>query len=362
MNKKITSFLILIYILLEIMSFFNYTFFTFFNNYNVLFSFIVFFLIYAGNIDKFDKKDLYFTILLSIALIFSTLLNNGSIGSVLNIICLVLGIVIFSKISISNSCYKLIIVLLILLLGFDMYKSLSVYNTTLYYKNTDFNSNTIAQCVLYINMIIFLYFKKAKKNTIMLLILLVPCSIWIIVNTQSRGAALSYMLFIFLFLFRNSKIIKEKGNILLFALSILGTLFPIVYLNMFKRGINYTIPLINKSLYTGRETLWLYSYEALVSAPMNIFIGLGSNFTIIGQETLNLHNMFFALIVNFGIVIFFIIMSWLRRFIRKNVRIEMVFSLLPIALLSFFETTILWNAILVFILIIENIIVNDLSY
>lgn len=359
MNKKITTFLIMLYISLELISFFNYSFFTIFNNYNVLFSFVIFFIIYIGNINRFSKGSLYFLVLLTILLFLSVLLNNGSIGSILNILCLILGIEIFSKINITSSFYKFIIVLLIFLLFFDLYKSLSVYGTTLYFKNTDFNSNTIAQCVLYINMIIFLYFKKNQKKINLLFLFLIPCSFWAIVNTQSRGAALSYIFFIGLLLFSNVGLVKNKGIFLMLTLSILGVLFPIIYLNMYKNGINYTIPFTNKSLYTGREALWLYSYEALMDNPKNILIGLGSNFTIVGQDTLNLHNMFFALIVNFGILIFFIIMVWFGCFIKKNVKKEMLYSLLPIVLLSFFETTILWNAILVFILIIENIIVKD---
>lgn len=361
MNKKIATFLFILYVFIEVISFFNFTFFSFLSKYNVLFSLFVLVLIALSDFSLFSQKTFLFFLVISLLLIGSVFINSGSFGSILNIFCLIIGFYVFSKIKISKNYYKCIIFLFLLLLVYFIYKSNNVLYTTIYYKNSDFNSNTVAQVILYINMFLFLYFSKYKLNSKILYIFLLPISFYGIINTQSRGAALSYIVFIILHIFRNFKIVKNKSSFLITLFSIIGTIFPIVYLNMYKNGVNFVIPYMNKSLFTGRENLWLYAYEKLTSSTLKIFTGLGANFVIEGQETLNLHNMFFALIVNFGVVIFLILMFWFKRFINKNIRNEYRYCIIPIVLLSFFETTILWNAILIYIYLIESIIVNDNS-
>lgn len=363
MNKKISTVLLIFYTFIEILSFFNFNIFSFLNKFNVFFSLIIFMLVSICNFNILSKKNILFLIFLTVLLVFSIFLNNGSIGSVLNIICLIIGFIVFSKINIPKMYYKCFLFMLIILLLFYVYKSRNILYTTLYFKNTDFNSNTIAQVILYINIFIFLLFSKYKWNANILYILIVPISFLGIINTQSRGAALGYVTFLILFLFRNFVFFKKKSGLIITLLSIVGTFFPIFYLNLYKNNVNFIIPYMNKSLYTGREVLWLYAYENMILSPLNIFIGLGANFSIVGQEVLNLHNMFFALIVNFGIIVFAIIMIWLYIFIKNNINEKYKYCIIPIVLLSFFETTILWNAILIFILLTESLIVkkNDIS-
>lgn len=359
MNKRISTIFLILYILVEILSFFNFTFFNYFNKVNVFFSLFVFLVVFVCNLSLFSKKSISFLTILTLLMMLSVFLNNGTIGSVVNIICLIMGITIFSKIKIPKVYYKYVTFIFLLILLYYLYKSKDILYTTKYFKNTDFNSNTIAQVILYINMFLFLLFSKYKWDIKMLYFLIIPISLIGIINTQSRGAALSYVLFIFIFTFRNFKIIKRKSGLLITLLAIAGTFFPIVYLNLYRNGVNFVIPYMNKSLYTGREVLWLYTYEKLTASVFNIIVGLGANFVIEGQEVLNLHNMFFALIVNFGIIIFAVIIVWFHYFIKNNIAERYKYCIMPIVLLSFFETTILWNAILIFVLLIESLIIDE---
>ena len=189
MNKKISTVMLLLYTFIEISSFLNFNVFTYLNKFNVIFSLMIFIIVFFCNITTISKKNILYLIVLLLFLLLSIVLNNGSIGSVLNIVCLIMGIIIFSSIEIPKTYYKCFIFMFIMILLFYVYKSKNILYTTMYFKNTDFNSNTVAQVILYINMFIFLVFSKYKWNTKLLYILLVPISLFGIVNTQSRGAA-----------------------------------------------------------------------------------------------------------------------------------------------------------------------------
>ena len=72
----------------------------------------------------------------------------------------------------------------------------------------------------------------------------------------------------------------------------------------YKNDIDITI--MGKSLYTGREIIWSNMYDALSENVVNWFFGLGSDVSLWGDRTLNVHNNYFAVIVDFGVIGFLI--------------------------------------------------------
>ena len=110
------------------------------------------------------------------------------------------------------------------------------------------------------------------------------------------------MIFIITQLFENTtRYVNNNIKKILSMLIVIGISIPIIYVYMYENNVDIKIPLISKSLYTGREILWKSMIDSLNENKMGYLIGLGShNMTSIGVIK-NLHNWYLGMIYLFGI-------------------------------------------------------------
>lgn len=357
MQTKATKFIIIGYILIELFSFVNYTIFEYFNNINSFFTFFVLTLLFFVNINKISSKILAFIAIITVFSAIFMLFTGGTVGSLINIFNVMLGITLFSHIKLDKGEKKIITGLLILILVLFYAKCKDAFYLTQYFKGKSFNSNTVAIVIMIITLIFSVLLERRNTNKILIIILNVV-SIIFILQAKSRGSALGILTFLILFLFKSR--LNEKIYFIIFTtIIILGTIFPIVYVQMYENNINLQIPFTGKSLYTGREYLWSKVINEFNQDKLNYIFGLGSDYTIEGLSQLNIHNMYWGICVNFGIIVFLLLMKFVKSIMQIKVDIKYALPMISILLLGFFETVILWPATLILIFLLINVISVD---
>ena len=69
---------------------------------------------------------------------------------------------------------------------------------------------------------------------------------------------------------------------------------------MYLNGVEFKVPFFDKSLYTGREELWIEVIDKMNENPIDYIIGLGNNDTLSFSATV--HSAFFRALVRYGII------------------------------------------------------------
>jgi len=117
----------------------------------------------------------------------------------------------------------------------------------------------------------------------------------------------------------------------------------------------YSLEMFGKPLYTGREELWLNMFTLLKNNTVAFVFGMGSQ-TVLWENDLNVHNNFFNIIVNFGMIgyalYYIFILSYITKLAKyiqqKTVRKPLLMFVCAVLLLGFSETTSLWSVIFPF--------------
>lgn len=168
----------------------------------------------------------------------------------------------------------------------------------------DINPNVLAQSIILSFGIVYTGIKQIRGEIKSKRILLVLnfMAILAIYFCNCRTALVSIMIFIITQLFENTtRYVNNNIKKILSMLIVIGISIPIIYVYMYENNVDIKIPLISKSLYTGREILWKSMIDSLNENKMGYLIGLGShNMTSIGVIK-NLHNWYLGMIYLFGI-------------------------------------------------------------
>ena len=250
------------------------------------------------------KKSLYlYLIPLMIIIILFSILSLSGIGSYLNLLNLILLIIVAQKVKLKKREYKLIVALSCILLLILFFKSIFVWKNFELNKE-DINPNVLAQSIILSFGIVYTGIKQIRGEIKSKRILLVLnfMAILAIYFCNCRTALVSIMIFIITQLFENTtRYVNNNIKKILSMLIVIGISIPIIYVYMYENNVDIKIPLISKSLYTGREILWKSMIDSLNENKMGYLIGLGShNMTSIGVIK-NLHNWYLGMIYLFGI-------------------------------------------------------------
>lgn len=354
--KKITNILLFLYCLLFILSIIISNFYKLYGTNNVFLILNFLILITTFILNKNYIKFNFFTIItliyLCIFISFSFLFNLGGLGSLINLINFILGLFIFSNIKISHFLYKFLTIGIILSFFINCIRSQNVYFE---YLNgvSIMNPNTVAAFLLFLSMILDYLVMKRKK--IKLSIFLNFITIFCIFKCESRGSLFAYSVFLLLKYFKvfENIISKNRKKIFLIVL-LIGAMFPLVYVLMYENNINFSIPFINKSLYTGRERLWGTMLEELENSKFGLLLGLGTNHQTSNGLISNYHNWYLGFLYTFGapsLIIYFIIL------INNIMKIEsnyILYAFISLFVFGLFESAALSPIIqmLIFLLLI----------
>lgn len=302
-KEKIISFIIKMFYIVIILGFIS-------DRVNNLIGKYLMFMLFFVNIILFIfckievKKSLYlYLIPLMIIIILFSILSLSGIGSYLNLLNLILLIIVAQKVKLKKREYKLIVALSCILLLILFFKSIFVWKNFELNKE-DINPNVLAQSIILCFGIVYTGIKQIRGEIKSKRILLVLnfMAILAIYFCNCRTALVSIMIFIITQLFENTtRYVNNNIKKILSMLIVIGISIPIIYVYMYENNVDIKIPLISKSLYTGREILWKSMIDSLNENKMGYLIGLGShNMTSIGVIK-NLHNWYLGMIYLFGI-------------------------------------------------------------
>lgn len=315
------------------------------NFYNSISLYVNYFFILIGFFifGEIKKSYLIFLIVITLFMSLSLFYTHGGFGSVVTTLASFAILLIMKEMNFTETqkkYYRILNISLILFLFFFSFLGFNNYN---YFINHKYNPNGLGFFILYGFLqwagIADLSNKKGKS----LFIILCFCTIVGLFNFKSRSTITALFCYL-IFLLAPKSIVTRKSFMIVTIFIITGTLFPMIYVSIYKSGINFSI--FGKSLFTGREDIWMTMFELFAENPLSIFLGLGSNVQLweYGMET---HNNYYNLIVCFGVFYYFIYFGFILYFINiaaKNIKEvhtrRLISGFVATALISgFFEIT-----------------------
>ena len=239
------------------------------------------------------KRRDWLIFIIAIILLLMSLLKNRSFGVVITYLNMCMFLILLNNLSFSLRQVQIIRVLTIVLLGALIstfrfrwkYGILWVYDG---YDNINLNTYGILLLVLYFNVVslIGLIVKKKLVRDIAFVIATVV-ALYYIWQTECRSALISvFFLVVIIFIER----VNYKK--ILFLLVLAGVIVPVVYISSYEILGNFQF--LGKSLYTGREVVWLHTWEIIKDAPI---LGSGTSESLvisIGEITDSAHNIYLA--------------------------------------------------------------------
>lgn len=316
---------------------------------NIVFVFLL--LIIGGS---FQRNDLMMISLMAAYSILTLMLTQGGLGSVLLFVLSLLWILVYKKIVLTEKIISFIKLICLITIIFIYVKSLNYAENYRYYLLIEINPNTLGGISLYTYTIWFALTDFSNVKNKLLGVILTVVSIISMVNCSSRMTVVSLICYLVLILFP-AKFSKPKFfmNIVLLIL-LIGTLFPFVYLYLYDIGFN--LEFLGKSLYTGRESIWSAVFSLLQENPGSIIWGLGSKAQVWGDNNTNVHNNYFAIFVNYGILGYVMYFGYILYTIKKICNADfydtkkklLSMYIACVLILGFTETTSSWVVTFIF--------------
>ena len=226
--------------------------------------------------------------------------------------------------------------------------SKSMIYTANFYENAakDINPNTLGMVLMFSLMLYIVCMgNRVKKIPLIMLCLIAIMGMF---NYRARGAIISTLVFFVLCLIPN-KISKPKlWRLIALIIIIAGTLFPFVYLNLYSNRTNLRI--VGKSLYTGREIIWTKMFTFLKGNVKSWLFGVGSGADFWIEDNLNVHNNYYSVIINFGVIGYLIYFTFIYSRIYSccdyinSIKVKRSLSMFisSVLVLGFTETTSFW--------------------
>lgn len=224
-----------------------------------------------------------------------------------------------------------------------------------YYMLNDINPNTLGMYLMFTLMLWDnLQYIKSKGIYVFLSGILLTSSLFGLINLHAR-AMMAVVLFYCILKFIPRQVLNKKRLLAVsVTIMLVCAMFPFVLLYLYKEG--FDLQVMGKSLYTGREVLWSTMFRLLGQTKGAWLFGLGSKANFNTTHNLNVHNDYFATIVNFGLVGFVLnslyILFYLNRafnLIESNERSRkwLYMFLASILLLGATETVTHWAPIFI---------------
>lgn len=352
--KKLNTLLTYIFIILFYMANINGNFLKIYNtSIFLILNFIIIVIlsiINYKNVFNDNKKNILFLIIIILSIMTSTINENG-LGSFINFFNFIVGVYVFSAISFNKQGTNLIYILTTICFLSNIILSKNIWNEYLNRTNI-VNPNSVAFCILCCIIIIFskINSKRNFKNRIIKIAIFIIGFIGIY-KCNSRGSLLGLLVFgLIQSIPLLENITYKKRTLISIIIIIIGTVFPIIYVQLYLNDINFVVPFSEKSLYTGREILWFNMLNSFEN-PISIIFGLGSNYiTKIGIIN-NFHNWYLGVIYTFGILEY-IAYFFMIIYTMKNIKSKEITSgFISLLVLGFFESVALYFVAQIFLII-----------
>ena len=232
-----------------------------------------------------------------------------------------------------------------------------------------YNSNTGASVTVFTFMCAMLFISRlsAKREiygliTVLCVVRLVNLVLWHL----ARGAFIALALFlVFYYLVPESFYKNKRIWTALAFFSTLGSLaFVIFYVALAATGVNFQMPFFYKSLFSGREQIWLEIWKLLRD---KLLTGIGSGYVLDSFFEYNIHNVMYDILAVHGCIVFvlalFLIISRMLKMREcfeasggRALRLKLLAAagLFAIAIESFIDMDLMWpdySPVLLFLLL-----------
>lgn len=347
-NKKTIEWLTCFIICMPFIFCFNRELFSIYNSYSLEIILIYLVIVFISS-SIVQAYEFILICVIFIICLCSVLFANSGYGSVITILEPVVLLLLIDNISLSEKHVKLINKVLIIVLFYLMYKSFFYSEDWLYFQDNDINPNTIGMLVILIYMIC-----AANEEKVIYKILFLLVTSVVLINVRCRGASVALISFLLCSAFIRN--VKQHIKLLIILLTFIGTVFPVVYYELYSNDIDLNF--MGKSLFTGREMIWVNAFNEMSINNLKFIFGLGSKADLWAGHDLNVHNNFLGVIVNYGICGFICIFYYLGRKIicwfsgersEKQCKYYLI-SVVMIYILGIFETTLLWTTMIVLVM------------
>lgn len=299
---------------------------------------------------------LLFLSIFTIYLFCSLLYNGGGIGSIVTVALFFLLLYCFTKLKIIRISKNPVVIFSIAMIFYLFIRSFAYGQDFDYYRNNSINPNSMGMFLIYCCMLLFSVLNFRNSVNKLFAVGVVAMAFVALGNYSARGSMLSLLFFLILNVIFSRRVSKRVLLVVVIVIIVVGLAFPFVYLSLYRNDVNFE--LFGKSLYTGREVIWDSMLDELNQNYMNWLFGLGSKAELWEGHSLNVHNNYFAVLVNFGIVGFVLYYGFLFTMIAKTASIidefacakKLLFMFISGSLLlGFFEVTTLWIPIYPFV-------------
>lgn len=350
-EKKTDGIVVPLMFILTGLSLISLNLFNRFTGISLYINIIICIIVVCANKKVREKNIIAISFFVFFALI-TLMIHNGGFGSILTFIVPLIYISAFCDAKISKSCLNYIKLICICIVLYEFIYSFNYHGVFVYYIRGKINPNTIGVYSMYA----FLYYtalssQESKKNKVAFAVLF-GISCLTMINCESRMSLVSL---IFGVLLMSLKITKGRFyTITSYMLIVVGTIFPHIYVKMYTNGVD--LQLLGKSLYTGREDIWVNMEENLKDNVMAMLFGLGSKSNLFLNHDLNMHNNYLGIIVNFGFIgyvtCFFYILHFIRcgsKYVNNSAHRKMLILFITTVLFyGFTETSYLWSSVMLF--------------
>lgn len=314
------------------------------------FLFVAFGMLFYG---KINGKSLIYIVIMAIYLVFTLFITGGGFGSVITFMVPLFMLTVFSNLHFSSKSQKTLIIFGVIVILLLYLYSIPYGENYRLYSLTKINPNTLGMFMMLFFMVVCVCGRYDSKRNKLFLMLLLLFSFLGMYNYESRGTTLALCSFVLLLVLPQKMFNPKRFVAFVVAVILIGTTIPFVYLNLYESG--YELNIFGKSLYTGRESLWSNMFSLMKDDLLKILFGMGSQ-TVLWENELNVHNNYFNIIVNFGVVgyviyyVFILSNIWrASKYINNpTVKKGLIMFICSVLVLGFTETTSLWSVIFPF--------------
>ena len=293
-----------------------------------------------------DKKNMIFILFFLFYTLILTMISKGGIGSVYTLSSCFIVFYCIKNFTLTKLQKYVILFSLLFTNIYWIINSNGYYDAFFYNQwlgdGTMTNSNGVGKYICYTCILIYIFIKDLELNKITKLYIpfLFIMSFYGIYNCRARISLLVLTMFIILnyFLVEKKYFNKKIFNNLYNLIFILVTIFPYIYIFMYNHGIGsniQTFDLSTKSLYSGREDIWIKSFEGIKNISCLLF-GQGSSVDYWEGHVLNLHNNSMNLFIVFGLIALLIYYFLLKKIINNSFVFGNQVNNISIRLLIFF--------------------------
>lgn len=168
-------------------------------------------------------------------------------------------------------------------------------------RESNFNLNTIAGMLMVSSIMIYLRTQKAGNliaKAVSYLVLIASC-----ILTYSLDCRTVTVCIVLFFLMSRLKMFKKHpklAGVFAIILCILGVLYPVIYTRLYEEVGLGSYTFLGKDLFTGREKIWSINFEYLTTSNKTLLFGTNTISQFDAENSL--HNMYFYMLLKFGVV------------------------------------------------------------